>query len=62
MAAFPTAVSRDLAVNVVISGVRIECGVMRNIMIFAAFIAGLGTLMAQMADKMTPALAHNASR
>jgi aspartyl protease family protein len=27
---------------------------MRNIMIFAAFIAGLGTIMAQMADKMTP--------
>ena len=34
---------------------------MRNIMIFAAFIAGLGTLMAQMADKMTPALAHTVS-
>ena len=61
MAAFPAAVSRDLAPNVVISDVRTECGVMRNIMIFAAFIAGLGTLMAQMADKMTPALAHNAS-
>src|SRR5713226_102031 len=32
---------------------------MRNIMIFAAFIAGLGIMMAQMADKMTatPALA-----
>lgn len=27
---------------------------MRNIMIFAAFMAGLGTLMAQVADKMTP--------
>jgi aspartyl protease family protein len=27
---------------------------MRNIMIFAAFIAGLGTIMAQMADKMAP--------
>jgi aspartyl protease family protein len=27
---------------------------MRNIMIFAAFMAGLGTIMAQMADKMTP--------
>src|SRR5260370_37373145 len=38
---------------------------MRNIMIFAAFMAGLGTLMAQMADKMTattPALANTASR
>ena len=28
---------------------------MRNIMIFAALMAGLGTLMAQVADKMTPA-------
>ncbi len=36
---------------------------MRNIMIFAAVIAGLGTFMAQMADKMTatPALAHTVS-
>ena len=37
---------------------------MRNIMIFAAFIAGLGTIMAQMADKMaaTPALASTMVR
>jgi aspartyl protease family protein len=28
---------------------------MRNIMIFAAMMIGLGTMMAQMADKMTPA-------
>ena len=37
---------------------------MRNIMIIAAFIAGLGTIMAQMADRMTPApaLANTASR
>ena len=28
---------------------------MRNIMIFAAVLVGLGTFMAQMADKMTPA-------
>ena len=37
---------------------------MRNIMIFAAFIAGLGTIMAQMADKLTPtpALASTALR
>jgi aspartyl protease family protein len=28
---------------------------MRNIMIFAAFMIGLGTVMAQIADKMTPA-------
>jgi aspartyl protease family protein len=36
---------------------------MRNIMIFAALLAGLGTIMAQMADKMTgtPALANTAS-
>jgi aspartyl protease family protein len=30
---------------------------MRNIMIFAAIMIGLGTFMAQMADKMTPAQA-----
>jgi aspartyl protease family protein len=37
---------------------------MRNLMIFAAFMVGLGTNKAQMADKMTPtpALAHPASR
>ena len=34
---------------------------MRNIMIFAAFMIGLGTIMAQMADKMTPALATTSS-
>jgi len=31
-------------------------------MIFAAFMIGLGTIMAQMADKMTPALANSAAR
>src|ERR1700676_3495344 len=43
---------------------RIECGVMRNIMIFAAIMVGLGTFMAQIADKMTPqaASAHVASK
>ncbi len=35
---------------------------MRNIMIFAAVIAGLGTVMAQMADRMTPALANTAAK
>jgi aspartyl protease family protein len=30
---------------------------MRNIMIFAAIMIGLGTFMAQLADRMTPALA-----
>jgi aspartyl protease family protein len=35
---------------------------MRNIMIFAAFMIGLGTIMAQMADKMTPALANTATQ
>ena len=36
---------------------------MRNIMIFAAAIAGAGVYMAQMADRMTPASAHaNAPR
>ncbi len=37
---------------------------MRNIMIFAALLAGFGTIMAQMADKMTatPAFANTVSR
>ena len=35
---------------------------MRNIMIFAAIMVCLGTVMAQMADRMTPALAHSAPR
>jgi aspartyl protease family protein len=35
---------------------------MRNIMIFAAVMIGLGTVMAQMADRMTPALAHTLPR
>src|ERR1700681_1194448 len=35
---------------------------MRNIMIFAAFMIGLGTIMAQTADKMTPALANTAAQ
>ena len=37
---------------------------MRNIMIIAAFLVGLGTIMAEMADKMTssPALAKNVSQ
>jgi aspartyl protease family protein len=35
---------------------------MRNVMIFAAVIAGLGTVMAQMADRMTPVLAHTTER
>jgi len=37
---------------------------MRNIMILAAFLVGLGTIMAQLADKMTatPALANTARK
>ena len=37
---------------------------MRNIMILAAFMVGLGTIMAQVAEKMTatPAYANTASR
>ncbi len=34
---------------------------MRNLMIFAAVLVGLGTYMAQMADKMSPAPATRAS-
>ena len=57
MAASAGAVSRGLAGAVVISAVllAIECGVMRNMMIFAAVLVALGSFMAQMADKMTPA-------
>jgi aspartyl protease family protein len=66
MTASAVGISRDFAADVVISaGLLIECGVMRNIMIFAAVMIGLGTFMAQMADKMTattPALANTASR
>jgi hypothetical protein len=32
-----------------------EYRVMRNILVFAAILAGLGTFMAQIADKLTPA-------
>ena len=39
----------------VIGGLAIECGVMRNLMIIAAVLVGLGTYMAQMADKMSAA-------
>ena len=35
---------------------------MRTIMIFAAIMIGLGTVMAQIADRMTPALANTAPR
>lgn len=35
---------------------------MRNIMIFAAIMIGLGTFMAQMADKMSSASATSAPR
>jgi aspartyl protease family protein len=63
MAAFAIAVGRGFAADVVISaGPLIESGVMRNIMILAAFMVGLGTLMAQVADKITPALANTAAR
>ena len=59
MAASAAAVSRGLVADVVISRVFFrKCGVMRNIMIFAAFLVGLGTIMAQMADKMTASPAH----
>jgi aspartyl protease family protein len=38
----------------VIGGLVSECGVMRNLMILAAVLVGLGTYMAQVADKMSP--------
>jgi aspartyl protease family protein len=61
----PLLTSRGLAADVVIlRGSQNEYGVMRNLMIFAAIMVGLGTLMAQMADRMTattPALASAVS-
>jgi aspartyl protease family protein len=49
------AVGRSFVVAVIEWAKRaIESGVMRNIMIFAAIMIGLGTFMAQVADKMTP--------
>ncbi len=59
------AAGRGFVADVVILRVlAIGCRVMRNIMIFAAVMVFLGTVMAQMADKMTatPALASTASR
>ena len=49
--------------DVVISGVvsRSSVCVMRNIMIFAAIMIGAGSFMAQIADRMTPALAGTVS-
>jgi aspartyl protease family protein len=40
----------------------VPSGVMRNIVIFAAIMIGLGTFMAQMADKMSSASATSAPR
>jgi aspartyl protease family protein len=63
MAACGIAISRGFGADVVISaGPLIECGVMRTIMILAAFMIGLGTIMAQVADRMTPAQANTAPR
>jgi aspartyl protease family protein len=62
MNAFAVAVSRDLAGDVVLSArSSVRVCVMRNLMIFAAVMVGLGTVMAQMADRMTPALASSVS-
>src|SRR5882762_9194457 len=56
MAASAGVVSRRLAGAVVIFALFcIECGVMRNLMIFCAILVALGSYMAQMADKWTPA-------
>jgi aspartyl protease family protein len=55
------ATGRGFAADVVLSAGLIECGVMRNLMILAALMVGLGSIMAQMADRMTattPALAN----
>jgi len=66
MAASAGVVSRGLAGAVVLSAAsllsRIECGVMRNLMIFAAILVGLGGFMGQMADKIAPSLASASAR
>jgi len=56
MAVSAGVVSRGLADPVVLSTVVfcIECGVMRNLMIFCAVLVALGSFMAQIADKWTP--------
>ena len=62
MAAIAAAIGRGSVAGVVISaGKRAECGVMRNIMILAGILVGLGTSMAQIADRITPALAHTSA-
>jgi aspartyl protease family protein len=63
MAAIAAGIGRGSVAGVVISaGKRTECGVMRNIMILAGILVGLGTSMAQIADRITPALAHTSAR
>ncbi len=54
--------ARREARGVVKSSFRAGSGVMRNIMIIAAVMIGLGTFMAQMADKMSSASATSAPR
>jgi len=57
------ALARGGAAGVVKLRVRFsEYGVMRNLMIFAAILIGLGTFMAQMASKMAPAAATTAKQ
>jgi aspartyl protease family protein len=53
--ASPARLGRTIAAAVVNCVVQTEYRVMRNILIFAAILAGLGTFMAQIADKLTPA-------
>ena len=56
MAACAGVVGRSFFARVVISaGPLNEYGVMRNIVIFAAIMICLGTVMAEVADKLTPA-------
>jgi aspartyl protease family protein len=55
MAASVGVVSRSLAGAVVISAWFVSSVVMRNLMIFCAVLVALGSFMAQMADKWSPA-------
>jgi aspartyl protease family protein len=63
MAPIVVAIGRGSAAGVVKSaGKWTECGVMRNLIILAGVLIGLGTSMAEIADRITPARAHSSER
>ena len=63
MAPIVVAIGRGSAADVVKSaGKWTECGVMRNLIILAGILIGLGTSMAEIADRITPARANGSER